>query len=211
MNPFSRFMDPEAGRKKEEKKQFMHKAKETFMQLLSEPAKALIEDVTVSEMVCGDPECSPVDTIFRIIYKDAPMKMFGMPMEVNEVDQEALQEFMPTAHVLEGWGRGEEHKWPPLPDPGEPPEVDLRFNIDDRVECRIGPTKWAPGTVIKHWYREAGWATGHFAPYQIQLDTGKRIFAPKDVNEVIRAYVEPEPEPATEGTDTDHPQERYAY
>lgn len=187
MNPFGRFMDPEAGRKRETKKQFMHKLKETFISLVPPHVTATFDDVTVSEMVCGDPECAPIDTIIRIIYRDAPIKTFGIPKEVEDISLDDLKEFMPTADVLEGWSRGEDLEWPPLPEEGEPPDIELRFEVGTRVECRVGATKWAPGVVIKHWYREPGWPTNHFAPYQVELDNGKKIFAPKDDAQVIRA------------------------
>ncbi|KAG8463455.1 hypothetical protein KFE25_004966 [Diacronema lutheri] len=196
-------MDPQAGKKKEMKKQFMHKVKETFVSLVAPRIAATFDDVTVSEIICGDPECAPVDTIVRIIFKDAPIKSFGMPKEVEDVTLEDLQEFMPTDDVLEGWSRGEDLEWPPLPDEGEPPQdVVLRFELGDRVECRVGATKWAAGVVIKQWYREPGWPTDHFAPYQIQLDNGKKIFAPKDDVQVIRA--EPPP-PEANGADSAEP------
>ena len=35
-------------------------------------------------------------------------------------------------------------------------------------------------------YREANWPPGVFAPYQIQLDDGRLIFAPHDADQVIR-------------------------
>lgn len=197
MNPFGRFLDPEAGRKKEMKKQFMHKLKETFLSIVPADVAAMFESVSVSEMLCGDPECAPVDTIFRLIYKDAPIKTFGIPKEVEDVSLDDLSEFMPTASVLAGWGRGEDLEWPPLPEAGEPPDVALRLAVGARVECRVGATRWAAGTVIKQWYRERGWPTGHFAPYQIELDMGKKIFAPKDDEAVIRA--EPSKEAAAPG------------
>lgn len=192
MNPFGRFMDPEAGKKKDAKKQFMQKVKQSFTELVPEAAMALIEDITVSEMICGDPECAPVDTIIRIIYKDAPVQMFGIPKEVDDVTVEDLQDFMPPGDVLEGWGRGEQIEWPPPPESGDPPDVQLRFDVGARVECRVGPNTWAAGTVILQWYREPGWETGQFAPYQIELDNGKKIFAPRDEDIVIRAEVQAE-------------------
>lgn len=35
-------------------------------------------------------------------------------------------------------------------------------------------------------YRESNWPPGMCAPYQVQLDDGRLIFAPRDINEVIR-------------------------
>ena len=39
-------------------------------------------------------------------------------------------------------------------------------------------------------YREANWPPGVFAPYQIQLDDGRLIFAPHDADQVIRKLQE---------------------
>ena len=80
---------------------------------------------------------------------------------------------------------------PPLenPEPGEPPDEELRFKVGDRVECVIaeGP-KWAPGTIVSHWVRAPQWPTGQFAPYLIKLDSRENLmFAPKDRDNCIRA------------------------
>ena len=73
--------------------------------------------------------------------------------------------------------------------PGEPPEIDLRFKVGDRVECCVarGPDGWRPGTIISLWYRAVSWPTGQFAPYQIKLDDHQSlIFAPQDRDNCIR-------------------------
>jgi hypothetical protein len=78
---------------------------------------------------------------------------------------------------LEGWQRGEEFS-------------NLRFEMGSRVECRIGEdpvTGWAAGEVVQLMYREDNWPPGVCAPYQIQLDDGRLIFAPHDIDQVIRA------------------------
>eukprot|EP00468_Gymnochlora_sp_CCMP2014_P007265 CAMPEP_0167754740 /NCGR_PEP_ID=MMETSP0110_2-20121227/8441_1 /TAXON_ID=629695 /ORGANISM="Gymnochlora sp., Strain CCMP2014" /LENGTH=586 /DNA_ID=CAMNT_0007640659 /DNA_START=209 /DNA_END=1969 /DNA_ORIENTATION=+ len=63
----------------------------------------------------------------------------------------------------------------------------LRFKVGDKVECCIQPDKWAPGTIMKIKYRGSSWPkTRKSAPYQIELDDGKRIFAPFDDDRVIR-------------------------
>lgn len=38
-------------------------------------------------------------------------------------------------------------------------------------------------------YRESSWPKDAFAPYQIQLNDGRMIFAPKDKEEVVRLAV----------------------
>lgn len=82
------------------------------------------------------------------------------------------------------WAAGEDAPWPPLPD--------LRFEVGARVECRVGPHPvrgWAPGEIVATFYKEPEWPPGMMAPYQIQLDDGRLIFAPQDVDEVIRAVI----------------------
>ena len=108
-------------------------------------------------------------------------------MEAKEVTKEDLEETFPTKDVLEKWQRGEEAEWPPVDDPGEMPA--LRFDVGTKVFCRIGPnaeTDWAPGTIIQLWYREGNWPPGSFAPYKIKLDDGRDIYAPGDMDQVIR-------------------------
>ena len=78
---------------------------------------------------------------------------------------------------LEAWSQGKEFG-------------DLRFVVGSRVECRIGEdpvTGWAAGAVVQLMYREANWPEGVCAPYQVQLDDERLIFAPHDIDQVIRA------------------------
>jgi hypothetical protein len=100
-----------------------------------------------------------------------------------------LEENFPYGEVLEKWFLGQEADWPPLDDmDAHLPE--LRFEVGQKVECRIGPdevTGWAKGVVKQLWYREQGWADGSFAPYKVSLEDGRLIFAPGDVDMVIRA------------------------
>ena len=60
-----------------------------------------------------------------------------------------------------------------------------------QVECRMGPTEWARGTVIGHYYREQDWPEGEKAPYQVLLDgddlTARTIWVPADTDECVRA------------------------
>jgi hypothetical protein len=116
--------------------------------------------------------------------------MFALPMEPKEVDIDILRENFPPEDVLEQWMNGEDVEWPPLYDDengnnGTAP-IELRYNIGTSVVCRIGPENWEPGTISELWYREQGWPEGAFAPYQITLDDGRKIFAPFDNDQVIR-------------------------
>jgi hypothetical protein len=107
--------------------------------------------------------------------------MVVLPMEPKEVTQDILKEVFPSEDVLEKWYNGEDAAWPPEPEPQE-----LRFQVGTDVLCRVGPTDWAPGKVQQLWYRESGWPEGAFAPYKILLADGRDIFAPQDMDQIIR-------------------------
>ena len=144
--------------------------------------------ISVQEIQCGDPECAPIDTAVSILFNAGGRGMMGLPLEAKDVTREDLESEFPTPEVLEKWSRGEEADWPPMDDNYELP--DLRFDIGQKVECRIGPdpiTGWAKGTIIQLWYRESNWQPGSYAPYKIRLDDGRDIFAPGDIDQVIRA------------------------
>jgi hypothetical protein len=109
-------------------------------------------------------------------------------MEAREVTEEDLQGSFPTKEVLEKWHRGEEADWPPREEePTEMPE--LRFDMGQQVFCRIGPDAekdWAPGVVVMLWYREPNWPPGSVAPYKVKLEDGRDIFAPGDMDQIIK-------------------------
>lgn len=116
--------------------------------------------------------------------------MMGVPMEAKDVQKKHLEQCFPTEDVLLKWSRGEEAEWPPLDDDELYGAPDLRFDVGQAVECRIGPdpvTGWAKGEIIQLWYREPGWPPNSWAPYKIRLSDGKNIFAPADLDHVIRA------------------------
>jgi hypothetical protein len=122
--------------------------------------------------------------------------MFGLPMEAKDVKPEDLKHTMPPADILEKWFRGEEAEWPPEEEPADQ-NVELRFVIGTRVECRIGADEWAPGKVAEVWYREPNWPKGSFAPYKIHLEDGREIFAPADMDQIIRLNANPSILPPT--------------
>jgi hypothetical protein len=109
--------------------------------------------------------------------------MFGLPMDPTEVTLEVLREAFPTPDVVDRWHRGEDAEWPPEPEP-----VELRFAVGAAVLCRVGPgpADWSRGTVAELWYREDQWPDGAFAPYKIKLEDGRDIYAPQDVDPIIR-------------------------
>lgn len=148
--------------------------------------------VSVQEVACGDPNCSPIDTAVAIMFPSGGRGMLGIPLESKDVSKDSLLDVFPTTQVLAAWARGEEAEWPPLDD-GDEQEAGqrprLRFNIGQRVVCRVGPdpvTGWAPGRVALQWYREPSWPANSWAPYKIELEDGRNIFAPGDVDQIIR-------------------------
>jgi len=160
------------------------------MELIPENIREGVQ-LSVQEVQCGDPDCAPIDTAIAILFPAGGRGMLGLPMEAHEVTLEILEENFPYGEVLEKWHKGEEAEWPPMDDDMATDQLpELRFSVGQKVECRIGPdevTGWAKGSVKQLWYREQGWAEGSFAPYKISLDDGRDIFAPGDVDMVIRA------------------------
>mmetsp|Transcript_16796 Transcript_16796/g.28072 ORF Transcript_16796/g.28072 Transcript_16796/m.28072 type:complete len:195 (-) Transcript_16796:403-987(-) len=149
--------------------------------------------VDISEVVCGDPNCAPIDTVVSLVWESGGRGMWGIPAELQQIGKEDYLEYFPDEDTLRAWSRGEDCEWPKRPE--------LRFQVDSRVECRIGPHPvrgWAPGVVVALWYREETWPQGQMAPYQVKLDDARLIFAPQDVDEVIRAEAPPLPPPSTE-------------
>lgn len=146
--------------------------------------------IDINEVVCGDPSCAPVDTVFTLVWAASNGKgLFAIPAPAAEVNQEDLVDFFPDRETLEHWKAGRRARWPKLPD--------LRFKVGDRVECRIGPHPvkgWAPGKIIKLYYSEPNWPPNMVVPYQIALHDGRLIFAPQDTDQVIRLRPPPAPD-----------------
>lgn len=65
-----------------------------------------------------------------------------------------------------------------------------RFKIGDAVQCNMGGGRWATGVVVRLDYQDKDWPPEKTAPYQIRLDVGGHlIYAPKDIDNYIRAVV----------------------
>lgn len=64
----------------------------------------------------------------------------------------------------------------------------LRFGVGDRVACRVTPDgQFMDGVVTQLWYREPQFPADMHAPYQVLLKNGMHIFAPADIDQIIRA------------------------
>jgi hypothetical protein len=152
----------------------------------------------VNEQICGDPSCAPIDTVFTFIWADGGRGMFALPLAPDEVQKEDIAEIFPDVETLDKWKRGIRCRWPPEPA--------LRFAIGERVECRVGPHPvkgWAAGRIVRLHYSEPNWPPNMVAPYQIQLHDGRLIYAPQDVDQLIRLR------PPAKETDPPSPEVKY--
>lgn len=143
----------------------------------------------VKDVACGDPNCAPIDTVFTMVWEEGGRGVFALPYSPEEFDEEEIKDVFPDHETLSAWKAGKRVSWPPKPP--------LRFDIGDRVDCRVGPHPvkgWAPGRVIRLKYSEPNWPPNMVAPYQIALHDGRLIFAPQDSDLVIRARPPPAPD-----------------
>jgi hypothetical protein len=113
--------------------------------------------------------------------------MLTLPKSSVEVTEDDMKESFPPTDILQKWYNGEDVVWPP-----EPELQELRFDLGTQVLCRVGPADWLPGRVVQLWYREKDWPEFVFAPYKIQLSDGRCIFAPQDMDQIIR--LDPNPD-----------------
>mmetsp|Transcript_3587 Transcript_3587/g.6788 ORF Transcript_3587/g.6788 Transcript_3587/m.6788 type:complete len:197 (-) Transcript_3587:83-673(-) len=163
------------------------------------PAECRSEaQVVVQEVQCGDPSCSPIDTGITVLFNSGGRGMFGVPVAPADFEAEDLDEFCPPGEIFAEWFKGNNVEWYPNPVDDDAYEANmqemLRFQIGTLVQCRIAAdpvTGWANGQVVELFYRESNWPPGQVAPYKIQLDDGRKIFAPQDTPEVVRARPHP--------------------
>mmetsp|Transcript_15305 Transcript_15305/g.43130 ORF Transcript_15305/g.43130 Transcript_15305/m.43130 type:complete len:185 (-) Transcript_15305:131-685(-) len=167
--------------KREDQKKAIQKLEDWSMNIIPTTIRDRAS-IVVQEVQCGDPNCAPIDTLISIAFQEGANGMVAVPAEAKDVQLEDLKSIFPTPEILSKWAKGEEAEWPPVED-----EVELRFKIGDKVSCLLGQGEWAPGKIAGLWYRDPTWPTRNYAPYQIELDDGRLIFAPADVDQVIRA------------------------
>ena len=81
---------------------------------------------------------------------------------------------------------GDERPCCPLYSAEEKEQTELRFAIGDEVACCMGDDEWLEGRVVRQFYRQkAIMPKGYFAAYQVKLDDGRLIFAPRDHDDFI--------------------------
>lgn len=52
--------------------------------------------VDVNEVVCGDPTCAPVDTVFTLVWSSGGRGVFGVPLASREMTQDDVIDHMPV-------------------------------------------------------------------------------------------------------------------
>ena len=71
-----------------------------------------------------------------------------------------------------------------------PPQIPtFRFCVGQKVKCNCGNT-WLNGKIVAILYREPHWPEGKYVPYQVQLDSGRLIYAPMDDDRLIQSVGE---------------------
>lgn len=52
--------------------------------------------IDVNEVVCGDPECAPIDTVFTLVWTEGGRGVFAIPLSAEEIGQEDIQDMYPV-------------------------------------------------------------------------------------------------------------------
>merc|ERR1712071_507410 len=60
-----------------------------------------------------------------------------------------------------------------------------RFSVGSCVECLV-EEGWSPGVVDRIWWRQPEWGNEPTAPYNVTLNDGRSIVAPRDSDDLIR-------------------------
>lgn len=50
----------------------------------------------VAEVVCGDPSCAPVDTVFTLVWQSGGKGVFALPLTAAEVTKDDLIDSFPV-------------------------------------------------------------------------------------------------------------------
>jgi hypothetical protein len=53
--------------------------------------------VDVAEVVCGDPTCAPIDTVFTFVWQSGGKGVFAVPMTAAEVTKDELLDNFPVS------------------------------------------------------------------------------------------------------------------
>eukprot|EP01039_Chlorochromonas_danica_P020850 gene20850-25555_t len=71
--------------------------------------------IDVSEVICGDPSCAPIDTVFTLVWEPSGKGLFSIAAPPSDVTREELPDEFPDRETLELWKAGKRARWPNLP------------------------------------------------------------------------------------------------
>jgi hypothetical protein len=82
-----------------------NRIKEHCLSLIPEAFKdGLLIDV--KEIICGDPECAPIDTVITLVWEPIGKGIFALPYSTSELTNEDLEEMFPDEETLGKWKQG---------------------------------------------------------------------------------------------------------
>jgi hypothetical protein len=106
----------------------------------------------------------------------------GMKMNESKITQELDNCLLNDEELIRYHERVKARTDPRLQEVERP-----RFGVGTMVQALTGPDTWEVGRVVAVHYREPTWPDGKYAPYQIELNGGDLIYAPADIDSIIRA------------------------
>lgn len=56
--------------------------------------------IDVNEVVCGDPTCAPIDTVFTLVWESGGKGVFALPTTASAVDRVMLTESFPVLLIF---------------------------------------------------------------------------------------------------------------
>ena len=59
--------------------------------------------IDVKEVICGDPNCAPIDTVITLVWKDGGRGIFALPMDPKDLQKEDLVEMFPVRMIMAKW------------------------------------------------------------------------------------------------------------
>ena len=103
--------DPDAVKLQGEKRNLLNELSRKCYLLVPEEPKELRQGLMLftKEVQCGDPDCSPIDTIVTLVWgsnDDSGKGMFGLPFPPEQITDEILKDHFPDKKTLVKWHKG---------------------------------------------------------------------------------------------------------
>lgn len=158
------------------------------------------QHVSVREIICGDPECAPIDTLVELWFggdegdeEESNHQGFAFPLKAIEITEKDIEDKMPPLDIIEQWQQGLDPEYP-FPEP--PPSLQLRFDLNEKVEVLVGSESssegsghWESGNISQLWYRDRSWPLWAYVPYLVTLGLNQRdTYVVSDLETRIRAH-----------------------